>query len=67
MDRKKLLFENKKPKRKSISAWTTTWDPRTPPKGWIIHDYKSILYSDPVCIKVPSSHPTEELRIWESF
>ena len=52
MDRRKLIFEDKKPKRKSISAWTKTWDPRTPPKGPIIHEYKHILYSDPVCRKV---------------
>ena len=39
-------------RKKSISAWTTTWDPRTPPKGRIIHEYTSILYSDPMCRKV---------------
>jgi hypothetical protein len=52
MDRRTLLFEEKKPKRKNISAWTTKWDPRTPAKGSIIHEYKNILYSDPVCKKI---------------
>jgi hypothetical protein len=52
MDRRKLIFEEKKSKRKNISAWSTKWDPRTPPKGKIIHEYKNILYSDPVCLKV---------------
>ena len=49
MDRKKLIFDKKKQKDKNISAWTTKWDPRTPAKGPIIHQYKHILYSDPVC------------------
>ena len=52
MDRRTLLFEEKKPKRKNISASTTKWDPRTPAKGPIIHEYKNILYSDPVCKKI---------------
>ena len=52
MDRRKLIFNEKQTKRKNVSAWTTTWDPRTPPKGPIIHEFKSILYSDPVCKKI---------------
>ena len=49
MDRKELLFGEK---RKSISAWATKWDPRIPPKGQIIHEFKNILYSDPACKKI---------------
>ena len=52
LDRKKLIFEEKKSKRKQVSAWTSKWDPRVPPKGPIIHGYKNILYSDPVCEKI---------------
>ena len=52
MDKRKLIFEDKKIKRKNISAWSTKWDPRTPSKGKIIHEYKNILYSNPVCEKI---------------
>lgn len=52
LDRRNLLFGEKKSRKKSISAWSTKWDPRTPPKGQIIHEFKNILYSDPVCAKV---------------
>ena len=52
LDRRELLFGEKKKKRKNISAWSTKWDPRTPSKGQIIHEYENILYSDPVCSKV---------------
>ena len=52
MNRRELLFGEKKLKRKGISAWSTKWDPRTPSKGKIIHEYENILYSDPTCEKV---------------
>ena len=32
LDRRNLLFGEKKSRKKSISAWSTKWDPRTPPK-----------------------------------
>ena len=52
MNRRELLFGDKVKRRKSISAWATKWDPRIPPKGKIIHQFKNILYSDPVCMKI---------------
>ena len=52
MDRRELLFGEKIRKKKNISAWATKWDPRIPPKGKIIHEYKNILYSDPICKKI---------------
>jgi hypothetical protein len=52
INRRDLLFGEKKSKRKGISAWSTRWDPRIPSKGKIIHEYENILYSDPTCEKV---------------
>ena len=52
LNRRELLFGQKKDKRKSISAWSTKWDPRIPSKGKIIHEFEDILYSDPACRKV---------------
>ena len=52
LNRRELLFGEKKAKRISISAWSTKWDPRIPSKGKIIHEYEDILYSDPACRKV---------------
>ena len=33
LDRINLLFGEKKKRKKSISAWSTKWDPRIPLKG----------------------------------
>ena len=60
MNRRELLFGEKKKKRKNISAWATKWDPRIPAKGKIIHEYKNILYSDPVCKKIFSEGSIED-------
>ena len=49
MNRRELLFGDKVKRRKNISALATKWDPRIPPKGKIIHQFKNILYSDAVC------------------
>ena len=58
LNRRELLYGEKKQKKKNVLAWSTEWDLRTPSKGQIIHKYKDILYSYPVCSKVqkaPSS------------
>jgi hypothetical protein len=47
-----MISGEKIKKRRSISAWATKWDPRIPPKGQIIHEFKNILYSDPACKKI---------------
>ena len=52
LNRRNLIFGEKKSKKMNVSAWSTKWDPRIPPKGKIIHEYKNILYSDPVCKKI---------------
>ena len=39
INRRELLFGEKKAKRKSISAWSTKWDHIIPSKGKIIHEY----------------------------
>ena len=43
INRRELLFGEKKSKRKGISAWSTRGDPRIPSKGKIIHEYENIL------------------------